>query len=71
MTIPTQDDICQALEELILSGHLVAYRDEEGATRFATASFAEEHNLTGLALHIDKVRAQLAAHKAEMMGEWN
>lgn len=71
MNNPTSTDISRAVENLVRTGHLIAYRDGTGVIRFATPTFAAAHHLTHRALPINEVQRHLAAHQAEKMGEWN
>ena len=71
MTLPTQETINDTINTLVAAGRLLAYRDDTGAVHFATAAFAEEHGLTGLALTAEEVIRELSAHEAELMGKWN
>ena len=71
MHIPTQEENSDAIELLLRDGRLLAYRDEAGQVRFATAEWAAEHGLAGVALSASQVTEELSAIEAELMAEWN
>ena len=71
MRIPTQEENSDAIELLLSDGRLLAYRDEAGEVRFATAEWAAEHGLAEVALSASQVTEELSAIEAELMAEWN
>ena len=71
MRIPTQEENSDAIELLLRDGRLLAYRDEAGEVRFATAEWAAEHGPAGVALSASQVTEELSAIEAELMAEWN
>ena len=71
MHIPTQEEINDTIEVLLRDGRLLAYRDEAGEVHFATAEWAAEHGLAGVALSASQVTEELSAIEAELMAEWN
>jgi len=72
MRQPTQAEINDTIVLLMRQGRLLAFCCDTGAgVNLATAAWVARHGLPGPALNVDQVRRQLAAHEAEMMGEWN
>ena len=71
MRLPTQEENSDAIELLLRDGRLLAYRDEAGEVRFATAEWAAEHGLAAVALSASQVTEELSAIEAELMAEWN
>lgn len=71
MLTPKQRDVNDTIVLLVRSGQLLAYRDETGSMRIATAEWAAEHDLTEVALSADQVVEEMSAIEAELMAEWN
>ena len=70
MRRPTQAEINDTIVLLMRQGRLLAFRNGDGVN-LATDAWVARHGLPGPVLNVDEVRRQLAAHEAEMMGEWN
>lgn len=71
MRQPTQAEINDTIVLLMRQGRLLAFCRDGAGVNLATAAWVARHGLPGPALNVDEVRRQLAAHEAEMMGEWN
>ena len=64
MSMPTQEEIDDAVRALIREGHLVAFLA-------APADWAAQPNLHSVALSAAEFERKLSAQEAELMGEWN
>jgi len=71
MSMPTQEEIKDAVRALIRDGHLVAIRDNAGATHIAACEWTAAHDLTDIALSAEEVAKELSACEPELMGKWN
>ena len=65
----TQEKINDAIELLVRTGKLVAYRDPANVVRFAKPDWARRNRVAPLPL--TEVQAELAAHEAQLMAKWN
>ena len=71
MSMPTQEEIDDAVRALIREGHLVAFLDPTGNLLAAPADWAAQPNLHSVALSAAEFERKLSAQEAELMGEWN